>query len=175
MTVRHEVLKILAAAVGPMTSAGIYENSDEASDQAAVSQILSGLKSEKLVDHAGKTEPAEGERVMILWDITKAGRDELQQLTLAAGDPGASRRSAGRKPKRRAKGAHKKKGKKHGGRKPPKVQRRAATSRPARTPPARWALTADGAFVLLGTPLEIPAHQARALVEFIRKLDKAEA
>jgi hypothetical protein len=38
-----------------------------------------------------------------------------------------------------------------------------------------WALLADGAFVLLGTAIEIPAHQARALVEFIRRLDKAEA
>ena len=38
-----------------------------------------------------------------------------------------------------------------------------------------WALLADGAFVLLGTDIEIPAHQARALVEFIRTLDKGQA
>lgn len=33
----------------------------------------------------------------------------------------------------------------------------------------RWALAADGAFVLLGTDVEIPGEDARRLVEFVRQ------
>ncbi len=36
---------------------------------------------------------------------------------------------------------------------------------------ARWALTSDGAFVLLDTGTEIPQPAARALVDFVRRLD----
>jgi hypothetical protein len=53
-----------------------------------------------------------------------------------------------------------------------KMQRRNAEKR---QPAPRWALAADGAFVLLGTPTEIPAPAARALVAFIRQLDQGEA
>lgn len=52
------------------------------------------------------------------------------------------------------------------------MQRRNAEKR---QPAPRWALAADGAFVLLGTPTEIPAPAARALVAFIRQLDQGEA
>jgi hypothetical protein len=38
-----------------------------------------------------------------------------------------------------------------------------------------WALRQDGAFVLLGTQTEIPRAEARALVEFVRILDRGEA
>lgn len=42
--------------------------------------------------------------------------------------------------------------------------------------PARlWALTNDGAFLLLGSEVEIRGAAARALVEFVRVLDKAQA
>lgn len=38
----------------------------------------------------------------------------------------------------------------------------------------RWALASDGAFLLLDTDVEIPRPAARALIEFVRLLDKAE-
>lgn len=38
----------------------------------------------------------------------------------------------------------------------------------------RWALTSDGAFILMGTATEIPRPAARSLVEFIRVLDRGE-
>ena len=59
-------------------------------------------------------------------------------------------------------------------RKTAKVQRTAATSPAA----ARWALTSDGAFVNLSLERgshEIPRDHARALVEFVRLLDRGEA
>lgn len=37
--------------------------------------------------------------------------------------------------------------------------------------PFRWALTSDGAFMLLGTQTEIQKPAARALVDFVRALD----
>lgn len=39
----------------------------------------------------------------------------------------------------------------------------------------RWALASDGAFVLLGTPIEIPRPAAHALVEFIDVLRRGTA
>ncbi len=42
-------------------------------------------------------------------------------------------------------------------------------------PAARWALASDGAFLLLGTNTEIPQPAARALVDFVRRLDGSEA
>jgi hypothetical protein len=46
-------------------------------------------------------------------------------------------------------------------------------------PPApnsvRWALASDGAFILLGTDVEIPRPAARALIEFVRQLDAGAA
>lgn len=63
------------------------------------------------------------------------------------------------------------------------VRRKAATragkvsrSTPAAPAPAshRWALTSDGAFILLGSDTEIPRPAARSLVEFIRVLDRGE-
>lgn len=39
------------------------------------------------------------------------------------------------------------------------------------TLPHRWALTSDGAFILLGTQTEIQKPAARALVDFVRALD----
>lgn len=40
---------------------------------------------------------------------------------------------------------------------------------------ARWALTSDGAFMLLGTEIEIPRLAARTLVDFVRVLDEGAA
>jgi len=61
-----------------------------------------------------------------------------------------------------------------------KVQRRAAkrarnSIEKVSLATRRWALTNDGAFLLLGTPIEIPKPAARALVDFVRTLDAAEA
>lgn len=42
-------------------------------------------------------------------------------------------------------------------------------------PANRWALTSDGAFVLMGTSIEIPRPAARVLVDFVRTLDEAAA
>lgn len=42
-------------------------------------------------------------------------------------------------------------------------------------PTPRWALASDGAFVLLGTRIEIQRTAARALVDFVRTLDQGKA
>ena len=69
--------------------------------------------------------------------------------------------------------------KRAGGRRAPKGAR-AKPGRMARAPQAApaaalWALRSDGAFVLLGTSVEIPRVAGRSLVEFIRMLDGGEA
>jgi len=60
--------------------------------------------------------------------------------------------------------------------KPTNEYRVAPRQRDAMVPP-RWALAADGAFVDLASPTreEISAPRARALVDFIRKLDEGQA
>lgn len=53
-----------------------------------------------------------------------------------------------------------------------KYTRRASAPAPLCGPAARWAVTSDGAFVDLASPAtEIHAASARALVDFVRKLD----
>ena len=46
---------------------------------------------------------------------------------------------------------------------------------PLPKPAHRWALTNDGAFLLLDSDVEIRGAAARALVDFVRVLDKAQA
>lgn len=52
---------------------------------------------------------------------------------------------------------------------------RTATLPGALAHPHRWALASDGALVLLGTHVEIARPAARALLEFVRRLDKGTA
>lgn len=63
--------------------------------------------------------------------------------------------------------------------KPRKAAKKKRTGKLAAVPAAsganRWALTSDGAFVLLGTTIEIPRGAARPLIEFVRALDQGAA
>ena len=87
MTVKHEVLQILAGSAEPITSLAIFEKCSEASGRPIVSQTLSMLKAEELVEPAGKSE-VEGETALVLWRITPDGRIELKALAVAENDAG---------------------------------------------------------------------------------------
>ena len=52
---------------------------------------------------------------------------------------------------------------------------RAAAPGQASAAAARWALTSDGAFLLIGSSIEIPRAAARSLVDFVRTLDQGAA
>ena len=85
------------------------------------------------------------------------------------------RKSAPREPVVKPRGPYKKRGVKRetapNGARKKGAQRR--DSSPAAA--ARWALTSDGAFILMGSATEIPAPAARALIEFVRRLDAGAA
>ena len=82
MTVKQQVLQILADSTEPLTSLQIYERCKDASGRAIVSQTLSLLKAEEWVEPDGKSE-VEGETAMVLWKITADGRAHLKDLVRA--------------------------------------------------------------------------------------------
>jgi len=187
MSVRQEVLQILADAAEPLTSLAIFDKCREAATRGTVSVTLSGLKNDEYVEPFGKSE-VEGETALVLWQITAEGRAELKALVAVENDPSTRLPSTSLRtgPSARAK-AKGKRGKGKAARrakrrlKVHKVQRRNAkkvlrrrsgqVSREAAAPRyQRWALTEDGMFVLLGArePLEIAQPVARELLGLVR-------
>ena len=178
MTIRSEILDILAKSERPLTAQQIFEGASEALTKQQIATNLYVMKQERLIEPAGKTD-GNGTPPVNLWRIARGG---------ALASP---------KVRGRVKRPHHKK-RKH------KVQPKTAkrTQRPRRIvlaklestygidqapqaatllraaglkPAIRWALASDGACVLLGTDIEIAKPAARALIEFVRVLDKAEA
>jgi len=167
MSIKAEVLCALDASQQPLTARQILELVSDRATVASVMTILSGLKSQGVVEDAGKSAPAEGERSATLWRATPNGH------AIVAGTVGTAPARGARK--RRARAARPAKAKRTR-----KLHRRSAVSRRTRraaapAPTPRWALTSDGALLLLGADIEISKSQAQALVVFVRTLDGQKA
>jgi len=167
---REEILAIVTSAGVPLTSAVILDQAEHADDKEQFSHLLYTMsKSGELRKHSAPEGSGAGVRFLYgVGDGTPrqmhAGggtRSEGRELAPAGSGGGSS--VEGKTRKRRAKGGHKKRR-----RRLHKVQRKTAASRAKPTRPTRWALTSDGAFVLLGTKIEIPHAAARPLIELVR-------
>lgn len=163
MSNKLEALQFLNAAAAPVKTVDVYNSLTECDTASGCVVMMSTLKSEGLIEIAGK----DGKQN--LWRITDAGRALLD----------GHKALGGGKPARAVKPRKKKAAPM---RKPPKAKRKytrhvkkPAARRAVPVVASRWAITDDGAFVDLVSELEIDVARARALVAFIRKLDEAAA
>jgi len=171
MTIRSEILDILTRAGKPLTSTQIFGAASEALTKQQVAQNLHAMKQESIIEPAGKTE-GNGTSPVNLWRIASGGGCRSQspwprKTAKKRAGKGAAKKGRIDFPKPAGDwgnviGAH-----------VPGVGV-VGLDQPIRAA-ARWALASDGAFVLLGTPTEITRAAARALVDFVRVLDQAEA
>ncbi len=161
MSIRLQILKAIDTAGKPLLANEIYNG---CTDVETASQVMAGTYQ---AAHQGLLKAVKGEGGT-RYELTDSGRALLAgEKTPAAGKARKVKTAKTRKVKS-AKPA--KKAKRKG------VRR---TKKPAIPPrviaAARWAVTADGAFVDLVDPtVEISRSRARALVDFVRKLDAAE-
>lgn len=175
-SLRHEISHHVHAANEPLSAPALLEMCKLAQDKVQVSNCLFAMcRANELQKHPAPEGSGMGVRFLYGPGENKPGAERQEN------DAGGGDRKAGRAAPKVRRAKHK--NRRH---KVRKVQRRTAkwqhhrariTPIPAPNPRGdpMWALLADGAFLLLGTEVEIPAHQARALVDFIRTLDKAEA
>jgi hypothetical protein len=171
---REEILSIVAAAGEPISAPAILQEAKHADDREQFSQTLFYMsKTGELKKHPAPEGSGAG--VRFLYGIG----DGKPRAAASGGDPKAEvrRQKADRKaPKpRRAKHAKRRRAVRGNTSRQPSAARRQQTPND-RSPAAVWALRSDGAFILMGEDLGmvLPREQARALVEFIRRLDKAE-
>ncbi len=108
MSIKAEILIILGAAAAPLTARQVLDACELKTTQPTVWTTMSALKAQKLIEPAGKSEPAEGQISATTYRLTDSGRalltDDGKGIKTSRG--GVPRKP--RKAKRRAKGAHRK-------------------------------------------------------------------
>lgn len=168
MTIKAEVLLALAKSTEPLTAAQILDECESAQAVDQIAQNLSVLKGERVVEHAGKTEPGDGHRVL-MWRLTATGRDVVKDIESATPATPRAKPKARRKAKK-TKPAQRKQ------RKPARAVRKNPKPAPAiaveTVAPSRWAFTADKSLVLIGSTIEIERAAIRPLISFLKQLDE---
>jgi len=149
-SLRHQISHFVHESRAPLIKRELLKMCDLAVDEKALANALYQMvKADELKQHPAPKGSGQGVKFAYGPGKNKPGAE-----VPAGGKPaadGGRRTAKGNKPARRA---------------APKVP----DKRHAKFPPntAMWALRADGAFVLLGTDLEIPKDAARVLVNIVR-------
>ena len=194
---REEIRRIVAGGGSLMTAAQIFEKAKGSDDRAAFSVMLSGMA--KVGEIAKFPAPAAaGSGVKFVYGpqgsepptAPAAVAQSEESTSIRASKPRKQRGASKVQPKTAKKAAKTNVKKARTGHAPDasaikagvdSILRATANARrvaglPANDSPAppRWAFTSDGAFVLLGTSMEIPRPAASALVAFLHTLGKGD-
>lgn len=155
-TLREEIRQLLSAESAPLTRHEIFEKCTLCDDEVTLSTVLSQLVANGSITKAGMRERDKGAPL-----ATYTRPVVLER-------PSATPATKPLKPRRAPAPVRSKA--------PPKPRKsiaRVSRKPVAAAPPAahRWALTSDGALVLMGPGIEIPRAAALALTEFIAALN----
>lgn len=197
---REEIRRIVAGVGEPMSAAQIFEQAKSSDDRAAFSVMLSGMaKAGEIAKHPAPAGIGQGVRFVYGPLATEPGhgtpdanakrkharatfnrmQGAVREITNTPMTPSktAKKRSNGARTQRSTDRARRLSSRGARTKVQPAAANRATTGRisGAGVTGTRWALTNDGEFILVGTSIEIPQPAARALVEFVRLLDKGAA
>lgn len=172
---RDEVTRIVNAAAAHLTPAAVFARAQLVEDMPQLTRLLFSLSN---AGEISKHPAPEGSGTGVRYVYGPAGAKAATAPVRAARRP---KRTGGFMARKRARNAARTKSQPSAATAAAKDRKHVATLVPVRIaaaehPPVhRWALTNDGAFLLLGSPVEIRGGAARALVDFVRTLDKAQA
>lgn len=172
-SLRHEISHCVHASRDPLSAPQLMEMCELAENET---QLANALYNMSQADQIAKHPAPEGSgRVKFLYGPGKVKLGAMPPQNDAGGGDRTARQSPVKKPRKVRAVKPSKKQRKNARRSPSSAVLLMKKETVYGVLPHRWALTSDGAFILLGTQTEIQKPAARALVDFVRTLDAGTA